>query len=300
VSGVSADEPLYYARHGVESDPGDLRPLLDALPKDPVELIDAVGGLIVDRAFVGSLGGVYPPESADDAESRRMSAMLARIVERDAASLAIARPPDKRLVGACRHAALLACSALRHHGVSARVRVGFADYFVPGFHDDHWITEYQTGGGWRLMDPELTAGVRHHFGVTFDPCDVPRDRFLTAGQAWLGVRSGRIDPATCGVSSIGIGGPWFVAGSVVRDLAALNKREMLPWDYWGISREMRPGVPLADATVARIDAVAARVAEPDLDWDRLRNTYDADEAFRVPSVVLSFPRGVPIDVVIPD
>jgi hypothetical protein len=300
VSGVSADEARYYARHGIESDPGDFRPLLDALPRNPVQLVDMVGGLIVDRAFARSLGGVYPPESAADAESRRMSAMLARIVERDAASLAIARPPDKRLVGACRHAALLACSALRHHGVPARVRVGFADYFVPGFHDDHWITEYQDGGTWRLMDPELTATVRRQFGVTFDPCDVPRDRFLTAGPAWLGVRSGRIDPATCGVSSIGIAGPWFVAGSVVRDLAALNKREMLPWDYWGISREMRPGVPLEDATVARIDAVAALVAEPDLDWKRLRNTYDADEAFRVPSVVLSFPRGVPIDVDIPD
>jgi transglutaminase superfamily protein len=297
---MSADEVRYYARHGVESDPGDLRPLLDALPKDPVDLIDAVSGLILDRAFAAALGDVFPPDSAGDAESRRMSAMLARIVERDAGSLAAARPPGKRLVGACRHYALLACSALRHRGVPARVRVGFADYFVPGFHDDHWITEYRAGSGWRLMDPELTAAVRRQFGVTFEPCDVPRHRFLTAGRAWLGVRSGRIDPATCGVSSIGIAGPWFVAASVVRDLAALNKREMLPWEYWGISREMRPGVALAEATVARIDAVAALISEPDLHWKRLRDTYETDDAFRVPSVVMGFPRGVPIEVVIAD
>jgi hypothetical protein len=89
-----------------------------------------------------------------------------------------------------------------------------------------------------------------------------------------------------------------VAGSVVRDLAALNKREMLPWDYWGISREMRPGVPLADETVARIDRVAALIAEPEVDWKMLRDTYDAE--FRVPSVVMSFPRGVPTEVVITD
>jgi hypothetical protein len=297
---MSEDAARYYARQGAESDPGDHRPLLDALPKDPAALVDAVSGLILDRAFAVPLGDIFPPASADDAESRRVSAMLARIVERDAGALAIARPPAKRLVGACRHAALLACSVLRHHGVPARVRVGFADYFVAGFHDDHWITEYRDGSGWRLMDPELTADVCRHFGVTFDPCDVPRDRFLTAGRAWLGVRSGRIDAATCGVSSIGIAGPWFVAGSVVRDLAALNKREMLPWDYWGISRELRPGVALPEATVARIDAVAALTAEPDLGWKRLRDTYDAEDALRVPSVVLSFPRGVPTDVVVSD
>jgi hypothetical protein len=72
----------------------------------------------------------------------------------------------------CRHSALLACAALRHHGEPARVRVGFADYFRPGFHDDHWITEHWDGGRWRLMDPELAAGARRHFGITFDPCDV--------------------------------------------------------------------------------------------------------------------------------
>jgi hypothetical protein len=271
---------------------------MDALPKNPADLVDAVSGLILDRAFVVPFGVACPPERADDAEIRRVSAMLARIVTYDAGSFATARPPAKRLVGSCRHFALLACSALRHHGVPARVRVGFADYFLPGFHDDHWITEYRDRSAWRLMDPELTAEIRRHFGVTFDPCDVPRDRFLTAGRAWLGVRSGRLDAATCGVSSVGIAGPWFVAGSVVRDLAALNKREMLPWDYWGISREMRPGVPLADATVARIDRVAALIAEPEVDWKMLRDTYDAE--FRVPSVVMSFPRGVPTEVVITD
>ena len=90
---MSADETSYYARHGVESDPGDLRSRLDALPKDPAALVDAVGGLILDRAFAAPFGDVLPPGSADDAESRRMSAMLARIVERHGSSLATPRPP---------------------------------------------------------------------------------------------------------------------------------------------------------------------------------------------------------------
>src|SRR5262249_47800661 len=234
---MTPEEQRYYASHGAESDPSDLRLLLDSLPRDPADLLAAVGGLVLHEAFVVPLGVVCPPESADDRESRHIPMMLRRILERDAGPLGTTRPPEKRFVGVCRHYALLACSALRHHGVPARVRVGFANYFGPNFYDDHWITEYSDGSRWRLMDPELTPGVRRHFRVTFDPCDVPRDRFVAAGPAWLGARSGRIDPATCGVSTVGITGAWFIAGSVVRDLAALNKREMMPWDYWGIARK---------------------------------------------------------------
>jgi hypothetical protein len=67
------------------------------------------------------------------------------------------------------------------------------------------------------------------------------------------------------VWSIGIAGLWFMAGSVVRDLAALNKREMLPWDYWGIARDLRPGIPVSEAAAARVDTLAAVIgeAEPD-------------------------------------
>ena len=168
----------------------------------------------------------------------------------------------------------------------------------PGFHDDHWITEYWDGASWRLMDSELTPGVRRHFGVTFDPCDVPRDRFVTAGRAWRDARSGRIDSAKCGVWSVGIASVWFVAGSVVRDLAALNKREMLPWDYWGMSRDMRPGIPVSEAAAARIDTLAALIADPEPDWRTLREEYESDEALGVPRVVMSFPRGRPTEVAV--
>jgi len=295
---MTPEEQRYYASHGAESDPRDLRLLLDSLPRDPADLLAAVGGLVLHEAFVAPLGVVCPPESADDRESRHIPMMLRRLLERDAGPLTAARPPEKRFVGVCRHYALLACSALRHHGVPARVRVGFANYFEPGFYDDHWVTEYWDGSRWRLMDPELTPGVRRHFSVAFDPCDVPRDRFVTAGPAWLGARSGRIDPAMCGVSTIGITGAWFIAGSVVRDLAALNKREMMPWDYWGVARNLRPGIVLTEPTVGRIDRLAALIADTDLDWKAVRDTYEHDDAFRVPQTVTSYSRGVPAEVTV--
>jgi len=293
---MTKDEGFFYGSQSVESDPRDLCRLFDPFPKDPTGILDAVGGLVLHKAFVEPTGIVCPPDSADDAESRQIPEMLERIISRDSRSLNKKRSPEGRLIGVCRHYAILACSAFRHHGLPARLRVGFADYFEPGFYDDHWVTEYWEGNEWRLMDPELTPSVRRHFGVTFDPCDLPRDRFLTAGTVWLGIRSGRIDSAKCGVSTLGLSGEWFVAASVVRDLAALNKREMLPWDYWGITRDMGPGTALTEATAGRIDYLAGLIAEPEPDWKTLRETYDREEAFKVPAVVLSYPKDVPIEV----
>jgi hypothetical protein len=147
---------------------------------------------------------------------------------------------------------MVACAALRHHGVPARARVGFATSFVPGFHDDHWVCEYAVEGRWRLLDPQLGEAVRRHFGIAFSPADVPRAAFLVAGEAWRRLRAGAMDPATIGVQAGGLRGAWFVGSNVLRDLAALNKREMLGWDYWGLSAGFsRPGSVVPEAAALR-------------------------------------------------
>src|SRR5262245_23266617 len=227
---MNADERAYYSAHGKISDPGERAALLSAVPCDPERLVSAVSALVLHRLFVAPLGITPAPGSADDVECRTISRILERILARDAAALHVPRPPERRFIGICRDYTLLACAVLREHGVPARARVGFASYFTPNFYEDHWVCEYHDGARWRLLDPELGERARAHFQISFPASDVPRDRFLTAGDAWLRLRQGALDPATCGVSSEGIQGTWFVASNVVRDLAALNKREMLAWD----------------------------------------------------------------------
>lgn len=294
---MTPTERAFYTAQSRVSDAGERAPLLAALPRDPRHLVAAVSRLILHRLFVPPLAVAPPPESADDAECRTVSRMLDRILARDASPLDAARPPDRRFIGICRDYALLACSALRHHGVPARLRVGFAAYFTPGFHEDHWVCEYHAGDRWRLLDPELSDRVRAHFGVGFDPADVPRDAFLVAGEAWGRARRGTLDPGTCGVSAIGITGARFLASSVLRDLAALNKREMLAWDVWGLSRGLAPGTPIPEPTATRLDAVAALTAAPHGGWPALRELYD-EEDFRVPPVVLSFTDRGPVEVAV--
>lgn len=292
------DEGRYYAAHSRMTDPGDRAPLLDALPADPSRLVAAISGLVLHPLFVAPLGIVPAPDSADDVESRTVPRMLDRVLARDASPLDTARPPERRFIGICRDYALLACAALRHHRVPARLRVGFAAYFTPGYLEDHWVCEYHAGDRWRLLDPELGPRVRAHFGVTFDPADVPRDAFLVAGEAWRRARAGQLDPASCGVSHIRVQGPGFVAASVTRDLAALNKREMLAWDVWGLALGVAPGAAPPEAAARRLDAVAELTAAVPPDWSRLRATHDGDADFRVPPVVSSFTARGPVQVAV--
>ena len=183
---------------------------------------------------------------------------------------------------------------MRQHALPSRLRVGFATYYGPELYCDHWLCEYWDGHAWRLADAELDAETRKQNGITFEPWDVPRDRFFTAGQAWLGVQAGKLDPERFGIFELT--GAWFVAGSVVRDLAALNKHEMLPWDYWGIARDLSPEKPISDEVSARIDAIARLIAPDPPDWKEVTASYEASASVQVPYVVLSFPYGAPIDV----
>jgi hypothetical protein len=295
---VSPDERRYYATHSRVSDPGERARLLGVLPPDPARLVPAVSGLVLHQLFVAPLGISAPEGSVDDVESRTVPRILDRILARDPAPLDETRPPDRRFIGICRDYALLACAALRHHGVPARLRVGFATYFTPGYLEDHWVCEYHSGGRWRLLDPELSAGVRTHFQITFDPADVPRDAFLVAGEVWRRTRQRLIDPETCGVPRIGIVGAGFIAASVTRDLAALNKREMLAWDVWGLALTLPPGAPVPEPAAARVDPVATLTAAAEPEWSRVRAAHDGDDGFRVPPVVTSFTQRGPTQVVV--
>jgi hypothetical protein len=237
------------------SDPGGLD--TGVLPREPGELARLVRGLIIHRGEGEPLGYGIPPERLHhDAESRYVTEILRILRARSNRPLTEARPYEERFVGTCRDFALLHVSLLRATGTPARVRGGFATYFVDGFHEDHWITEYRLPDGtWRLADPQV---VRAGHDLDFDPLDVPRNRFLVAGEAWRAVRGGAADPATFGLSwDESLRGGWFVRHSLVLDLACRGGVETLPWDGWlPLAGVEEPGSP-SEEELALLDAVAA-------------------------------------------
>jgi hypothetical protein len=180
--------------------------------------------------------------------------------------------------------------------VPARLRVGFADYFTPEFWEDHWVCEYRDGGAWRLLDAELTADVCRRLGIAFDPADVPRGRFVAAGPAWQALRRGDHDAARVGVSGLGLAGMWFAAGSLLRDLAALTMAETMPWDYWGPTREFRPGAPVPAAWLGRLDRLADALAGEPASPAAAKAIVATHSWARLTPTVLAFPDGNPVEV----
>jgi hypothetical protein len=211
--------------------------------------------------------------------------MLDRIFADAPQPLPVARAVDKRLVGVCRHFTVLLVAMLRAQGVSARARCGFGSYFAPGCFYDHWVCEYWHGAEarWIRVDAQLDEVQRKVLKIDFDVFDVPHDRFVIAGDAWAQCRTGKTDPTKFGIFDLR--GLWFIAGNLVRDVAALNNMEMLPWDVWGAMPG--PNEAIHNDQLAFFDRLAALTRTPDTAFSDLRKLYEGDDRLHVPATVFN-------------
>jgi transglutaminase superfamily protein len=271
----------YYAAPGPMTDlagvPADA---FDGLPTDPVGLCRAVPGLIVHEMWASAYGFEVPEDRLTDLQSRSAVEMTDVIRRLDARPLSAARPVEERMVGNCRHFSTLSCALLRRAGIPARARCGFGMYFEPGKYVDHWVTEYwnETEQRWVRIDAQLDDVQRAAIVADFDTEDLPPGPFLPAGEAWEQCRTGRADPDTFGIFEFW--GLWFVQANVVRELAALNKMELLPWDVWGaMTLQEEPDAAAASLT----DTVAGVIAGGDI--DAIRTVYEDSADLRVPDEV---------------
>lgn len=262
------DELTYYATPGRMTALAD-GPHLAGLPSDVAGVAAVLQGLLVHRVATGPLGVTITEERRGEEQLRSASAMVERVLQLDPSPLREARPPERRLIINCRHSAVLACALLRRVGVPVRARAGFSAYHPDGCCGDHWIIEHRRGGRWVRGDPDPPPGLP-------DPLDLPPGRYLSGAAAWLLCRAGVADPERFGVEEWR--GAWMVRNNVLRDLAALNRVELLPWDSWGLmDRESRLGEGPADELVDR----AAEVVEGG-DWNAALRLYEAEERLRAP------------------
>jgi hypothetical protein len=285
---VHDDERAYYAEPGPMTTL-ELSPLAaEGLPTDPLGLCRIARGVIVHEFLAASLYGVeIPPERADEVETRPASAIVDTIQRLDPRPLVEPRPPERRMFGNCRQFSTLTCALLRRAGIPARARCGFGTYFEERKYIDHWVVEYWDTArrDWRRVDSQLDQAQHEVLSIDFDATDVSRDKFLTGGEAWRLCRAGQADPDTFGI--LDFWGDWFVRGNVVRDLAALNKMELLPWDGWGLMLSANDlGADVADGLT---DEVADTTVNDK--WSEVRRLYEGNDLLRVPATVLSYRSG---------
>jgi hypothetical protein len=222
-------DPIDYARPGPLTGLGGIPPAaLAGITGEPAAICGPVHGLVIQPDDAEAQG--LPGERVRENQLRPAGELIGVLLGLDPSPLDVPRGPQARVIGTCRHFAVISCALLRHRGIPARVRCGFATYFKPGWGLDHWITEYwHTGEGrWARIDSEIIGQ-----SVLAHPEDLRDGQFLTGGEAWQAFRQGRIDAARFGVPGTSNWGPGEIRGNAIRDLAALNKVETLPWDEWG-------------------------------------------------------------------
>ena len=295
MSRLPVDLVRYYASHSPISDPGPYTGLFDDLPTTIPALCQVIQGLMIHRGFLAFYDLEMSDERADEADLRYVSGMVSRIMELDDRPLTRSRPPEKRLIIVCRDFATMLCAMLRHQGIPARARCGFAGYFggcpetTAGFNVDHWVCEVWSADEerWMLVDAEVDENERDFCQVEIDTLDVPRDQFLVAGRAWELCRSGEADPDDFGLGPDSMHGLWYVQSQLVRDLAAMNKMELLCWDCWGLGHAGPDDSPSPE-DAALLDRVAALTQGANEAFDGLHAIYEENDRLRVPSVITSY------------
>jgi Transglutaminase-like superfamily len=275
----------FYTQPGVMTSAGRHAPLLEEMPGDVAGLAAVAQGLLIHEFIAAAYGVTLSEQDRDSVHIRPAEGLLEQIVAKDARPLTAARPPAQRLASNCRGFTVLMVALLRAQGTPARARCGFGGYFTEGLFEDHWVCEYWHAARqrWVLADAQIDGRQREMFSVDFDVTDVPRDRFLVAGDAWALCRSGAADPGKFGLSTIGEAGDWWIAGNLMRDAAALGNLELLPWDCWGAMPEADEAI--GDARCALFDQLAALTRAPDSGFAELRRLVQEDDRLRVPPAV---------------
>jgi Transglutaminase-like superfamily len=276
----------YFSQQGPISDPGPYAHLLDDLPTGIAELCQVVHGANIHVFWAGRYGIEHSAERQDEVQLRQMERRLARMVALDARPLSTARALDKKLVGNCRDFTVMLAMILRHQGIPARARCGFGAYFEPGKFVDHWVCEYWNASQqrWVLVDAQIDALQRDVLKIAFNPLDVPRNQFIVGGLAWQMARSGQADPEAFGIHDMH--GLWFIRGDFVRDVAALNKVELLPWDCWGIIEQ--PDETLTPDDLSLLDTLADLTCGDVPEFATVHALYESDPRLRVPNTIHTY------------
>ena len=137
------------------------------------------------------------------------------------------------------------------------------------------------------MDAQLDEVQQNILKTTFNTLDVPRDRFIVGGAAWKMCRDGQADPDHFGIFDMH--GMDFVKGDFLRDVAALNKMELLPWDCWGMILTEYETLPADDLSM--LDRLAELTSKDVPAFDAVRQLYESDPRLHVGDSIQSYVNG---------
>jgi hypothetical protein len=273
---TTSDALAYYAAHSSITDPGKYAALYEQLPQDIESLAAVINGLLLHTWRTMKYRDQLPMERRREIEIHHAARMIDRIFKLDEQPLTVARPAEKKLIIDCRHFATLLCSILRTRGIPARVRVGFATYLEETHAQDHYVCEY-----WKADEERWVME-----DVDLDKHDVSPHEFIVAGRAWQRVRAGDAPADRFGYAP-DFRGLFTIVEDLIRDVATLNKVEILSADSWGSWFE-KGKTNMSGDDLAFLDGLAKLTTGGNEAFSDLRTLYENDADVRVPRIITSY------------
>jgi hypothetical protein len=290
---MNADLRRHYLATSVYTEPGPFRTYFRTLPDD----IAALGRLVCDQVvhpsilqfpaaqlepYFGPLAS-YPVERMKNEDELFVTAaaMTAELFRLDERGFTDKRALPQRLAVSCRHAAVLMASICKAKGVPCRARAGFIDFLHNGSNcGDHWINQVWSDQEDRWVNVDADGYYEYERRFGFSQFDLPDDKFNFAAQTWLGLRQGQWE-ANHFEFQDGQGTYGLKAAIIYlfTDFHALMNNELFytfrpAYTYNRFER-------LTEADLAEMDALATDMLDPDRNFGKLKETWDAHNRFRV-------------------
>ncbi len=287
------DEKIYqrYLETSVYTDVGLYKDFVLSLPDD----IPAIGMLVCDQithpsmyftepfpyledTYFGKFAS-YPKQRFKNEDELYITAvaMIAGILRLDGAGFTKGRDVTKRITVSCRQASVLFSAILKAKGIPCRSRAGFMDFGDAGdSYTEHWVNEYWDfrENRWVLADVDGYYEYEQRFG--YSQFDLPRRKFVTASEAWLGLRKSALNKKLDLYTPDPLQG---VCEYLFMDFHALLNNEIF-YSYQPLY--LREGIQaLGEEELRELDCLAELLAEPDKNMKKIEHLWAANEKFSV-------------------
>lgn len=232
----------------------------------------------LEDAYFGKFAS-YPKQRFKNEDELYITAvsMIAGILYLDETGFTKNRDVTKRITVSCRQASVLFSAILKAKGIPCRSRAGFMDFGDTGdSYMEHWVNEYWdfNESRWVLVDVDGYYEYEQRFG--YSQFDLPRRKFVTASEAWLGLRKNTLNKKLDVFSPNPLEG---VCEYLFMDFHALMNNEIF-YSYQPLY--LRGGVQtLNESELCELDHLAELLAEPDKNMEQIEYLRATNEKLSV-------------------
>lgn len=276
----------YFKAQGPFTNLSQHKKAISNLSADVKVLTQVIQGLLMHDGFPKEYGLTHEAGLYHYVED-----LLDEVTANASHPITIPRSPKERIQVCCRDYAVLLTAFLRDRGIAARARCGFAKFSQEADKwFDHWLCEFwhEDALEWIRVDAQLNPHLQQILNIQYDPYSVPVGMFQVAANAWIAWRESKASPEDYVINDLS--GSWLIRANLLRDFAALNKREIEPymmrvnlglnWDIWrlvAIDDE-----ELTESDWMLLDKIAKLSLNPDDNLVDIRDLYEQEPGLQPP------------------